>query len=70
MKKLRTGSVALGVNDSNCKKEVLITRINKIEGEGPGPAAKWLSSRALLQLLRVSLVRILGEDMAPLLSLH
>ena len=33
---------------------------------GAGPAAEWLSSRALLRRPRVSLVQILGADMAPL----
>ena len=33
---------------------------------GAGPVAEWLSSRALLGWPRVSLVQILGTDMAPL----
>ena len=35
---------------------------------GDGPRAEWLSLRALLQWPRVSLVRILGVDMAPLIK--
>ena len=35
---------------------------------GAGPVAKWLSSRPLLQAASVSLVRILGADMAPLIK--
>ena len=34
---------------------------------GAGPVAKWLSSRRPLQRPRVSLVRILGVDVAPLI---
>ena len=35
---------------------------------GAGPRAKWLSLHALLQQPRVSPVRILGADMALLIS--
>ena len=35
---------------------------------GAGPVAEWLSSPALLQAARVSLVRILGADMALLIK--
>ena len=34
---------------------------------GAGPVAEWLSSRTLLQRPGVSLVRILGADIAPLI---
>ena len=34
--------------------------------EGARPVAEWLSSCTLLRRPRVSLVRILGADMAPL----
>ena len=34
---------------------------------GAGPVAEWLSWRALLPWSRVSLVRILGVDVAPLI---
>ena len=37
------------------------------ERMGAGPRAQWLSSRAPLQQPRVSLVWILGADMAPLI---
>ena len=33
-----------------------------------GPVAEWLSLRALLQQPRVSLVQILGANMAPLIK--
>ena len=36
---------------------------------GAGPVAEWLGSRALLQWPRVSLVRVLGTDMALLIRL-
>ena len=36
------------------------------DGCGAGPVAEWLSSRVPLRRPRVSLVRILGADMAPL----
>uniref|UniRef100_A0A9L0IEY9 Proteasome subunit beta type-4 n=1 Tax=Equus asinus TaxID=9793 RepID=A0A9L0IEY9_EQUAS len=35
---------------------------------GPAPMAEWLSSCAALQRPRVSLVQILGADMAPLIK--
>ena len=35
---------------------------------GADPMAEWLSSHALLQWPRVSLVQILGVDMAPLIK--
>ena len=35
---------------------------------GAGPMAEWLSSLALLRWPRVSLVRILGGDKAPLIK--
>ena len=38
----------------------------KIWEEGASPLAKWLSSHAPRQRPRVSLVQILGADMAPL----
>ena len=43
------------------KKQVL-----KMGLSGAGPVAEWLSLRAPLRWPRVSLVRILGADMAPL----
>ena len=39
----------------------------KRKKSGAGHVAEWLSSRTLLQRPRVSLVRILGADMAPLI---
>ena len=39
----------------------------KGQNKGAGPAAEWLSSRTLLQRPRVSLVQILGVDMALLI---
>ena len=36
---------------------------------GGRPVAEWLSSSVLLRWPRVSLVRILGADMAPLIRL-
>ena len=39
----------------------------KIQSLGSSPMAEWLSSRALLRQPRVSLVWILGVDMAPLI---
>ena len=38
--------------------------ITKLYLEGAGPKAKWLSSHTLLQQPRVSLLWILGADMA------
>ena len=35
--------------------------------KGAGPVAEWSSSRAPLRQLKVSLVQILGVDMAPLI---
>ena len=40
----------------------------KNKKKGVGPVAEWLSSLALLQRPRFSLVRILGVDMAPLIT--
>ena len=37
---------------------------------GAGPVAEWLSSRTPLRWPRVSPVRILGADMAPLIKPH
>ena len=42
--------------------------LSKKHNPGAGPVADWLSSLALLQRPRVSLVRILGADMAPLIK--
>ena len=41
--------------------------LKKTKQRGAGPMAEWLSSQALLQWPRVSLVRILGVDMALLI---
>ena len=41
-------------------------QLSRIQEHGAGPMAKSLSLCALLQRPRVSLVRILGVDMAPL----
>ena len=40
----------------------------KNQRTGAGPVAEWLSSHALLWWLRISLVRILGADMALLIK--
>ena len=52
------------------RKEMLITKLgimvaSRMEG-GVSPVAQWISSRTLLQQPRISLVRILGSDMTPL----
>ena len=42
----------------------------KMISSGAGPVAEWLSSCTPLRRPRVSLVRILGTDMAPLIRPH
>ena len=46
----------------------VMTQDLKNKNVGAGPVAEWLSSRALLLCPRVSLVQILGTDMAQLIK--
>ena len=49
---------------------LLVDRVSSLEDldRGAGPVAEWLSLHALLWRPRVSPVRILGVDMAPLIK--
>ena len=51
----------------DCLPPLWLGTLKKLQA-GAGPMAEWLSSHAPLQWPRISLVQILGADMAPLIS--
>ena len=64
---LAYGSSAWETDGQNKSRQT--TQVNQKNGNaGASPVAEWSSSCALLQQLRVSLVRILGADMAPIIK--
>ena len=65
-KKHKKISSQLGIN----KKKINKFYYFKTNSFQAGPVAEWLSLRTLLRRPRVSLVWILGEDMAPLIRPH
>ena len=48
--------------------KLFFNRVYQEFGSGAGPIAAWLSLHALLQQPRVSLIRILGADLALLIK--